>query len=943
MMSKKKYKTSIGMRIKSLILAGVISLSSISLTGCGSALQNFAETTFEAAIVNRGEANKTLAKKYYESGIISAGTYESICSNVDKQVKKYTSGLVNTVETTTTNTNNVNNTNTTTTTTDSSSGTSSLDQLVGEGDEDTLYGEGTLDEVVTENTNNGTTGGSSGGGASLDTVTSSSSTSTTTTTDSTTTNTVTTETSNVATEKVDNIARAVKYYKVLSGDLPTYVTYIDDDGVSEDVYKGDAAGAGLDNVWRVPVSSSKPENVSNKGELTGSHFIISNYLQATKFKNINDGTACKTNEWLENTNCEPIDLIGDISEDINAKLRAQVYVLRSDIATVDDCSTTDGISAIIQSAIKNNGEVDASKLNNYFVRALDSNGNPVKLVADDDHSYDIFADSKDNIDKNVNAVGQDLVIEQYKESVLSLKFHEFNYGTYEKLQDLIGLNQGKYLFYQSDSGWIAYLMEYPVSVVDNMTDNNDETVTVDFVKSGLGINFQTGKFIKYDSDGNGGWKASGNAVTTDSPYFTTSSSDSNSSLGLSSLVLKGYTTTEVSNTQGNKVEVYTGRVVLRDYLEATWAPGSTEYDDEDIVVFGRKLRIDTQGSYWKETGETVTDALSGGTLKQYKLVYPKADSIACYININGEEVESQAKLKITDFCEIGAKDGTTLDDAANDRWNNTIIKSIVPSSQTKTTLEKTVNALESKPNISNISSTTEVDSINCTYMFPSADIGNVDYKQDTDKKQRFYCLLVKEGLFDNSLYNDWLNSKSETASLNWWNKYLGQETYIYKIGLSELSDYIRGNYKYEVTQEGNIILDLEAIADIQEIFDNEHSVEQVQFIRTIFVVLGIFLIAYSMILMLAWVLDTSVDIGVSLLNKLTFGHWIAIKYAEDIPSYHDPDSKYIDGKHMFISCLIIIAVAIIAIRVDENYIALQMIKFFGGIGSKIEEIIRGIG
>ena len=108
-------------------------------------------------------------------------------------------------------------------------------------------------------------------------------------------------------------------------------------------------------------------------------------------------------------------------------------------------------------------------------------------------------------------------------------------------------------------------------------------------------------------------------------------------------------------------------------------------------------------------------------------------------------------------------------------------------------------------------------------------------------------------------------------------------------------------------------------------------------------ILGIFLIAYSMILMLAWVLDTSVDIGFSLLNKLTFGHWIAIKYAEDIPSYHDPDSKYIDGKHMFISCLIIIAVAIIAIRVDENYIALQLIKFFGGIGSKIEEIIRGIG
>ena len=919
-MVRKKLVENIAKKTKCLMIVSVIGLSSFSLTGCGSALQNFAETTFEASIVNRGEANKTLAKKYYDSGIISSGTYNKICSNIDKQVEQYTSGLINEVETTKTEKTDNSNTTTTNTNTSSKKTNSSKSDSSDKSDKsDSKKSKSDSKKSKSDST---------------ETTTTTNTNSTDTKTTSNSNEKVTKETSHVATEKVDNIASAVKQYKVLSGSKPEYVTYIDKDGVSHDVYKNNADGYGLTQVWNTPVSSSKPENMD--GTLTGSHFIISNYLQATKFKNINGGTECSTNTWLTNPSCEPIDLIGDISEDINAKLRAQVYVLRSDIATLDDCSTTDGIAAIIQSSVKKNGEVDASKLSNYFVRALDKNGNPVKLVADDDHSYDLFADSKDNTDANVDVVGKDLVIQQYKEDVLSLKFHEFNYGTYEKLQDLIGLNQGKYIFYQSDSGWIAYLMEYPVSVVNKMTDNGDDTVAVDFEKSGLGINFQTGKFIKYDSDGKGGWKVSGKAVTTNSQYLTTSSAANNSSLGISSLVLKGYTTTEVSNTSGTKTEVYTGRVVLRDYLEATWAPGSTEYKDEDIAVFGRKIRLDTQSSYWKETGETVKDTLSGSTLKQYNLVYPKVDNIACYVDINGEEVQSQAKLKVTDFCEVGKRDGIS------GKWDSTVINSLVSPSQTKVTIEKKLSDSEKKPSISNISSSTEVNSIKGVYMFPSKEIGEVDYKQDSDKKQRFYCLLVKEGLFDNSLYNDWLNSKSETASLTWWNKYLSSETFIYQIGVDKLSEYIEGNYKYEVSQDGSLILDLETVADIQEIYDKEHGEEQVRFIRTLFVIIGIFLIAYSMILMLCWVIDTNVDIGVSLLNKATFGHWIAIQYEEDIPSYHDSDNSYIDGKHMLISCIIIIAVAIVMIRVDENYIALQLIQLFGSIGSKVEQMIRGI-
>ena len=97
-----------------------------------------------------------------------------------------------------------------------------------------------------------------------------------------------------------------------------------------------------------------------------------------------------------------------------------------------------------------------------------------------------------------------------------------------------------------------------------------------------------------------------------------------------------------------------------------------------------------------------------------------------------------------------------------------------------------------------------------------------------------------------------------------------------------------------------------------------------------------------MTLMLCWIIDTNVDLGFSLTNKVTLGHWIAIQYDEELPSYNNEDHCYIDGKHMLIRCLIMVAVAIVVIRVDASEIMLVLINTFGKIASYVEDMIRGL-
>jgi hypothetical protein len=259
----------------------------------------------------------------------------------------------------------------------------------------------------------------------------------------------------------------------------------------------------------------------------------------------------------------------------------------------------------------------------------------------------------------------------------------------------------------------------------------------------------------------------------------------------------------------------------------------------------------------------------------------------------------------------------------------------------ETVKECTAENSDTQPKQDTLRECTKVNKINATLKFPGEYIGKIDIDNDASTIEQFYCVATTKGLFDSNLFSSWINSSTSKESLVWWNSYLAEKSYKYTIDMDGLEDYLETTYSYELSQTGAIILDLTTVAKIQEIFDKDSDEERASKLKTLFIVIGILLIAYSMAIMLCWIVDTHIDLGFSVLNKATFGHWIAVTSEDDIPSYRTGEHTYVTGSKMFIRCLIIIAVAIVLIRVNILQIVSMLITTFGKIGGYIEGVMRG--
>lgn len=651
---------------------------------------------------------------------------------------------------------------------------------------------------------------------------------------------------------------------------------------------------------------------------------------------------CDSGGWLlwENISCEPIELVSQsIMDEVNKKFDYEVYVLSPDITTKDGTGSIDGIMALLQSAI----DVGDSKstitnigtLNNYFVKAVDANGDPVKLLQDSNgeipKEYQIIQESVLHLETDGKRLGQDLQITQWGVPCMYLKFIEFNQDAYDNLNQLMGLNSNKYVFYTKGDMKRVYLMEYPVSYIKSIEQDSADPnrVNANIEKSGLGINLLTGDIIKYDGSVNN-WNASGTPVNSSvDAYLTTDGASSNNEDGLSAFIIKGMTSTPISYdlVTGNvSKEIACGRIILRDYLEASFAPEFIP--NESMVVFGRKIRI--VFSNWEET---TFDFTNNASYKQYNPYWSKNTNMAFYVNKDGEEILTSPRLQITDFCDF--------ESLAKTNYNACVVKSIVEQGQ-KTT-EVDAKKFDGIPSIDDLKyKTVSSGEINPTYVFPSDKIGIQDWNSDNDTKQRFYCLAMNKNLFENALFSDWINSKSTVASLDWWNNYLDENGFKYSPKHELVNNYLMNNFQYQISQSGIIILDLETVATIQEMYDDEANEQRIEDLHTFFMILGWVLIIYSIILMLCWALDTNSDIGIKLLGKLTLGHWVAVKYEEDIPYNNTNELSYLTGGKMFLRCILIIVMGLALIYVNVFHVVVMLIELFGRAASEAEKLIEGL-
>ena len=601
----------------------------------------------------------------------------------------------------------------------------------------------------------------------------------------------------------------------------------------------------------------------------------------------------------------PISIIDSkTGELINERFGYKVYVLKS-FGSSDTATTTSGsrsldeVLEMIAAATTNKNKIDNSVLDQFFTQAVDENGSYVTLLDISKKNNQIISDSTGSTivseskyvmengklkkttvgNKVITGIkennktfhtpedeanpGKDMVIKDQKTGLplMAIRFHEFNSEAIDNIISTLGMSPDQYLFTTYGGENRVYIMEYPAHYVSAINDSKEKNeYECEFSESNMGINIRTGKLIKYGTAW--GEKSDLGVYFEDKePYLPVKGATSSQEEGRSAFIIEGETPEDYSLEIGeNKSKVKTGRIILRDYLEATYAPKIVS--NENMVVFGRKIRI-----------------------LQFK--GSKNNVVARFYDKDGKVLENGATLMIDDFADFQSlkSEQPIIKYIGRIGENYTAEENEEITGETDSSDEDedytTHNIRASIVKVDELSSYV-VDRIEPTTQFPGLDIGSVDYEKSN--RPLFYAIAIKKNMFDTALFSSWINKADiEKNSLDWWNHWLAKLDYKYKINKTSLEEYLMGNYTFELQEEGIIIVDSKTISKIQEEYIQQDKDSSMRWFRTTFIVLGYVFICYAFILLLAWMVDTNVDLGFNILEKLSFGHWIAIKDPDEMP------------------------------------------------------------
>ena len=687
--------------------------------------------------------------------------------------------------------------------------------------------------------------------------------------------------------------------------------------------------------------------------------ILSDYLQ----EHYTDWGAEKAG-WQERTGgaetTEPIKII-DLNEHksmFDEALDFEIYVLKPEIKTTDSTGGTDGVYECIKASINDSGRLtNLANLKNYFEPAVNINGETLKL-SDLVNINDLVCTSTDNYDSANNEPGKDLVIPQEGHDILAFRLQEFNQKSVDEFFDIIGIDAttgegtNKWLYYLSgenngDTNKV-FLVEYPVYYISGIKDIKDNTDSSELIlkESDMSVNLYTGKVL-VNVETNTGAKVQALVTNKDGESYISASGAANyTDDSQSAFIISGATTYNVSgdfNNNAKNVDVVTGRVILRDYLELTYAPGFDVTDNNSLVVFGRKIRFKNiktkqvrfiSGLQSLSNGDLVVeDDKPINTI----LYLDKNKACAEFVDKSGNKLGT-TELRVEELCDISEllKGNVKKPTGAGE---------IASKGEASAEDSKSTNSLTWE-------STGEL--LGITTKFPSDIIGKTDFintknvlskaytNEDQTIHQTFYVVATTHDVFSTNLFSTWINSKDTESSLAWWNNWLNKNDYIYKIDVTNLEGYLAENFKFELSQNGIIILDLDIVMKIQEEFDKDAEAKAHRTVRTVARLLGVFMMFYSVILGLAYVADTVASLGVKFLEKLTFGHWVAVKYDTDIPTHDAEGQQYLTFGMLASRLVVLIGVVALITTVDILYLVIILMKAFGGVAQMIGELIGGL-
>lgn len=604
----------------------------------------------------------------------------------------------------------------------------------------------------------------------------------------------------------------------------------------------------------------------------------------------------------------------DASNQINERLKCEVYVLNPSITATGMDEVVEYIKANLDSNGNLKSDADLSK---YFVKS----GEKLYSGTQDEN---VFKYSSSNYSSSDNKPGKDLVITQNGYDAMIVRLEELDIDNIDSLLSKIGANEGKYLFSKSNDA--CYLMEYPVQYIDSMSVGGNK-IKATTAKSDIAINLYTQKVLKYDNSTNGDTLLSasvmGDGIDGYLSYLTITGADDKDSDRLSSFALAGPQEIDIEggvSSNGeykSKRQVKTCKVVLRDYLEGTYAPDYIDGSNEEIYAFGRKIRLNF-------------DNIS----RDGEITLPKVNT-AYFIDLNGKSLTGDSGDKIIlnadSFMDINTEGG--IQDKNNRDSDNYRIYRLRGDGETDGQDIRPKQALSGTPKVDQLGITAK-DSIRPTTRFPGPVVDEDDYSAENSNQPIFYVMGTSTDMFTTKLYSSWIASESTTASLLWWNQWLYNCGYSYGIDLTSLNNYLCNNYSFKMSQEDVVILDLQTIAKIQDDMNEAQKETSIKRFKTVFRVLGWLIMVYAVILVLCWTIDTQLAMSLRLYTIGTFNKLVAIKYKDDIVS-DGSNKKYVDKTGLIVKTVVMISVGSILVYGDFIGLLIRIVTVFGSIASRV--------
>lgn len=638
-----------------------------------------------------------------------------------------------------------------------------------------------------------------------------------------------------------------------------------------------------------------------------------------------------------------------------------IYVLNSDTDIGKDIAN---ISAACNKIKNKTFTDDADKANCYSVLNKYFKDSGETLLESGDK---IIANSVDNTTENRakfglsgsgamdpvlekyagNGIGVDLALVSSGYATVTFRISELNPLVINKIVGSSAFTNDKYLVQKtSDSGQsynAIYLMEYPISYIESIEyDKGDNKATVEVKASeAIKVNIMSGevinihgndaldattkaameKLLNVNPSTSAGqssfilWNKAENLILPDGTYKDSSGTVvSRDDIGVGPTGHMMYGINDVTE-QGKKAE--TNTILLRDYLELNYMPGVVS-EQERFVTLGRRLRINDLNT--DGTVKDIEKPFANFVDKNGVIVEGGSVMITDLIDTSSGNKDNEKKsIKLAVYDDVGEKDlaGATSD-----------------TGFTLDAIENTFEKVEYKDKISVTMQFPVEDSLNDNHIA----IDDASYNFGSESRGIYYGMATDVNVFSSNLYSGWINiSNAESGGIKWWNSWLENNKYSYRINEENLLAYLGLNFTAQMAKEGEnyIVFNEETVKKLNEDIRQKERVDKATGVRTAFVLMGFLIIMYALVFISAWVVDTATANSIGMLKAITGGHCVAVQDDMDIPSVDASSTKYITFGSALIRGILIIAIGILLIKTDILGLAGSIFNAFKGIGTEL--------